>query len=902
MSNTNNYITSEEDGTIITNSNNSELDDYNENEEENNKNNNEINKENINYNENNISNSIDIKNLSSNNKKDNKKKYNNENEKKPENQKYITPKSTYSKISENLINYFYKTGKYPINVCLENLINDNFLLNQPSLKINLNKNQNDYSQNQKIISRFLERNAHNKINRILPESSAKEKGVIKAKLSSIKRSNNNYDKKHFSPYRHFEEEVKKREEVNKKIENERKKFEEEEKKLNQDKPYVSPNSKKLAQKKNNNNKSVYDRLFERTKSKEFFDNNKNNNINNIKKRKISKQDISNCINKLYNEGVQKTKKRSESNIPLHMEKVSKFYSRDFTSYSSNIRTNTKKDNFSPHLIQDKNLSQNNKIIMVNMISKKIDDIVFEYNITNVNFIDFYNYCILCYGIGFVLFNHSEIRNILNPEQYFLYYKNYDNFENRMDELNDDNISHPFTKNISVELLENEQNLLIKSFKCILNNYQNNYNENETITENDTITLEQFKLFSYIILGIFLGIMNSNKKKEGKPLSNYKTNSVLFNKKSLNKASSAKNICKDKEKKQYSPNSYSSVSPRTNISPNISYNNQGREEITTIYLKKNLPSINILSLPAKPIKKIRENFIYFNKINNEYKEYNRKSKEKNKLKYHLSQEQLTFKPKVNERGESLKLEQTYNIIQQRHNNQIDKLQKQKIDNELKECTFNPNNKIINPSKSIEISNRLYNVCKKKKSVESMQSIITAQNDKKDKECTFNPKLISDLDENIFIDNPIKDDALTNQKVEQYEKARIQRKLIDFAQSKGGNLMMRIKNNEELVKEFNNQPQYESFKFGIERKTNKDTFDTFNDNKKFSNFCPKKETPLFTIEVKIKEKIELLDYYKNDDPVEITKKFCALHNLGESSNEKILAVIEEKLKDSTISDSN
>ena len=64
MSNTNNCVTSEEDGTIITNSNNSELDDYNENEEENNKNNNEINKENINYNENNISNSIDIKNLS----------------------------------------------------------------------------------------------------------------------------------------------------------------------------------------------------------------------------------------------------------------------------------------------------------------------------------------------------------------------------------------------------------------------------------------------------------------------------------------------------------------------------------------------------------------------------------------------------------------------------------------------------------------------------------------------------------------------------------------------------------------------------------------------------------------------------------------------------------------------
>ena len=94
---------------------------------------------------------------------------------------------------------------------------------------------------------------------------------------------------------------------------------------------------------------------------------------------------------------------------------------------------------------------------------------------------------------------------------------------------------------------------------------------------------------------------------------------------------------------------------------------------------------------------------------------KKLEKKRNKKYNLKKEieELKNTIKVNERGESLKLEQTYNIIQQRHNNQIDKLQKQKIDNELKECTFNPNNKIINPSKSIEISNRLYNVCKKKK---------------------------------------------------------------------------------------------------------------------------------------------------------------------------------------------
>ena len=66
--------------------------------------------------------------------------------------------------------------------------------------------------------------------------------------------------------------------------------------------------------------------------------------------------------------------------------------------------------------------------------------------------------------------------------------------------------------------------------------------------------------------------------------------------------------------------------------------------------------------------------------------------------------------------------------------------------------------------------------------------------------------------------------------------------------------------------------------------------------------KKELPMFTIEVKIKDRIEFLDYYKNDDPARITRKFCKRHGLGESSNEKILAVIEDKLKNTEVTESN
>ena len=66
--------------------------------------------------------------------------------------------------------------------------------------------------------------------------------------------------------------------------------------------------------------------------------------------------------------------------------------------------------------------------------------------------------------------------------------------------------------------------------------------------------------------------------------------------------------------------------------------------------------------------------------------------------------------------------------------------------------------------------------------------------------------------------------------------------------------------------------------------------------------KKITPLFTIEVKIKDRVEYLDYFKYDDPAEITKKFCQKYGLGDNSNEKILGVIEEKLRSDKLLEKN
>ena len=747
-------------------------------------------------------------------------------------------KSIYTKISENLMNDLYKKGKF--NFDYEKMINGTKRGSQTS------KNT---SSNSKTISDFLERNAKLNMKKIPPPSFSQKNGLLRVKLTP-----NSYEhvtvkpKTLRSPKAYHDDQMRFVEEKNKKIDIQRQMQLAEKLKHTQEKPTINKNSEEIAKKLITKGKSASQRLFESVPKRKL--------MNEIEKnlqqqgKKVDNQKVNECVDKLYKEGVERSKKRSQSNIPLHMEKVALFYSRHFSSYNSNIRTNAKVDSTTsnPMILT----STKNKILIINKILQEMEEP------RNNIVITYQNLHTLLYKVGLVLFDHQSIKSILDINTGIEKANVYNS--KGIDEAIEDvvkrceKVHRWYSGDVTKEKLLEEEDQILSAYS--------------TISElgEGTIKGNEAKLFVLIVIGFFNGKSKPEEKKAQTPIKKKMTKTI--------------------DKKQSSK----STSCEINV----------EAEVDGYILKKlSLGDSVINTYSFETIKKIKTKFKIFYQNRKKFENFFFRNKNNLSEERSVSKSAFTFKPKIkSNKGESTKLESTYFILQQRHMNEIEQLQKEKINKELKDCTFAPNNKKVDRSKSIEISNRLYSVCKRKKTENINSSIFN------DKECTFSPKTNKKLKENIFTINPIKDDPLFNYKIEQYEKARIEKKLVNFISCQGGASLTKLRNSDELLKEFQNQQNYENFKFGLEKKTNKDTFDKFG-YKGYNNYVmegDKKELPMFTIEVKIKDRIEFLDYYKNDDPARITRKFCKRHGLGESSNEKILAVIEDKLKNTEVTESN
>ena len=776
-----------------------------------------------------------------------------------------SPKTIYTKLSEQMMNNFLKTGKFTYNY--DTLVNTKDT-----------NNGSKTSKNKKIISKFLERNANNNMKRVLPFSFSQKNGIVKTKLSTRANDKRKSMKEVRSPEKYQEDQMKFLEAKKQRIEEQRKQLTNIVMNQIKPKPSIDKKSKEIASKVSQN-KDTCTRLFEERPKRAMKTISKDKKIQ--KKKKLatnhSQKQISECVSKLYKESVERTKMRSQSNIPLHMEKVSLFYSRDFANYNSNIRTNAKKDMFNTNELSG-------SMSATNLISTKknkmliIDRILQEINECNIDKMNFWKLCKTLFKLGYANNDHTLIMKIITKKS--IEECNDINFYNEegIDEAIDDLIKNNKTlvrfhnDKLTKTILNEELNNIKQIFILLYNKF--NSNNKVDINSNMMIDVKYFKLFLLIINGLYNG--------SSSPMSSNDDNARTISVKESPLITKSKLISNHNlGKKTKSTNTLNSSSS-CNVVTAIDY-----------YIDKKINNnIKIKVKDAKAIKTAFEQFV------ENRKRYDNMNKKEKRLIASKSKSNFSFKPKIeSNKGESTKLEETYFIIQQRHMNQIEQLQKEKINKELKECTFAPNNKKVDRSKSIEISNRLYNVCKRKKTENINSSVFN------DKECTFTPKTNSKLKEEIFTINPIKDDPLYNFKVEQYEKARIEKKLINFISCQGGTSITKLKNSDELLKEFQNQPNYENFKFGLEKKTNKDTFDKFNNNTNYMNGLTspsKKELPLFTIEVKIKDRIEFLDYYQNDDPTTITNKFCKRHGLGESSNEKILAVIEDKLKSNDLNE--
>lgn len=809
-------------------------------------------------------------------------------------------KSTYTIISERAIDHLFNTGQLPDNLDIDTLIKGR-TANTTNHSIGKIQPKEKGKENNRItINNFLSRNhlkSKNNFKHYLNNDS--NKSSVHSSDSYQKNKHNKKDRNKIrSPKEFLNDQTKYLNKQNKKIDKLRLTIEENEIKEIQSNPNINLKSIEIAERAtsanpNTKKKKIHIRLYEDMKlrviSKEKLTQDiisLNQKPNNKHKRVFSQDDINECANKLYQKKIRQVKTKNKQYTPCHMEKSDAYHSRDYSSFQSNIRMNNKKDMDLIQINANKNeskvkrsndidkISLNNKIILIKKLNQAIDkglntiDIHQENN--NKDKINYSEYCQLMFNLGFIQYDHANFKQYLQNNN--IHIVNDDNTlidynSSIIDTIQLEDIVLTNTvplKQITKSKLAKEQEDLYKSWK---EGCEDNIKE-----ENDTIAINQIKLLFFCICGLYTGEINHNR-------SNIKTI-----KEGISNSHSTSSI-KDK-----------AVQNNNNQITYEELNKQCFKSSTNEVIKYNKDKAKFINQSFKTLAENR--FKY--ELHIQHKRKTEKLKSANSSNPHL-----TFKPSINNTykisDSRLKVEETYDLIQKRKNKDLDRLQKEKELNELKECTFNPNNRPKKHQKSSEISNRLYSYnkstkTKKKNCINNNNSKNKEANNEKDteKEYPFSPKINKPINEGLFDQKSIKNDPIVSNKIKQYEKARIEKKLIVLLSEKGRAGLSHMKTSEDLVNELENKAKAPLFKFDIERKHCKDTFDKFANNEAKNRNESKREQPIFTIEVKIKDRIELLHYYKNDDPAFITQRFCKRNNLGENSNERIYSVIEEKLR--------
>lgn len=104
-------------------------------------------------------------------------------------------------------------------------------------------------------------------------------------------------------------------------------------------------------------------------------------------------------------------------------------------------------------------------------------------------------------------------------------------------------------------------------------------------------------------------------------------------------------------------------------------------------------------------------------------------------------------------------------------------------------------------------------------------------------TYTPEVNKPLDSSLFLNNTlIKDDKHVQKEIERFNLSRKQKLEQEIIKKKGGGST--LKNLDEIIKE-EEELAKKTFKFGIETKVNKDTFDVlFTSNKTNSSFSADK----------------------------------------------------------------
>ena len=222
----------------------------------------------------------------------------------------------------------------------------------------------------------------------------------------------------------------------------------------------------------------------------------------------------------------------------------------------------------------------------------------------------------------------------------------------------------------------------------------------------------------------------------------------------------------------------------------------------------------------------------------------------------------------------KLTETYNLILKKRKNKIAELRNENEKKELKECTFNP----ITNKKKLDFHSSSANKYSIEKVMQKKLQKKSIENEKKKTNYTTLNNSNSSLNEKMFNEHPISQDYNVKQEIFRYQEARNLRKKINKQLNKGSNFNS---SNTNLQREMC---------FGNEKNNNKDTFDKFY---KIPKSKIKKE-PLISFEIQIRNKTDILTYFRGDDPDKIVQKFVKKHNLTNESKRQIKKALEKKLE--------
>ena len=164
--------------------------------------------------------------------------------------------------------------------------------------------------------------------------------------------------------------------------------------------------------------------------------------------------------------------------------------------------------------------------------------------------------------------------------------------------------------------------------------------------------------------------------------------------------------------------------------------------------------------------------------------------------------------------------------------------------------------------------------------------------------FLPNINKKFNRAMFANSPLRNDKLLNQRIQKLRDTNFKKFINNYEKNNREILSDSVKRNKDILKELISC-ENKGMRMDIEKRTNKDTFENFQNYDMIYNenylLSTQFNEPLFTVEIKIKEKVKTIEVYQDDAPEKLAYDFCVENLLGKSSFEKIVTIIKAKLEE-------